>query len=108
MAAKRSRADLSLEAINSVFETLISLNDPSNDDYLSFLKKGKDTLLSDLAEEMVSTRRQAKSFTLEEAVETFGLTYREEIDDEKHFWKIDTMPDFKPIEPTECFSKVSP
>jgi len=39
----------------------------------------KGRLLSELAEEEVSTHRQAKSFTLDEAVEAFGLTYSEQI-----------------------------
>ena len=100
---------LSLEAINSIFETLFSLND--NGDTLDLLNRLKGAitgrLLSEVAEEKVSTRRQfeAKSFTLDEAVEAFGLSYSYKIRNyDKHHWKIETMPNFELVQPSECFS----
>ena len=104
MAAKRTRANLSLEDINSLFERLFSLIDTSNDDSVSFLnwlKAVKGRFLSEVAEE--ETRRQAESFTFDEAVEAFGLTY-----DDNHYLKIEEMPGFELVQPSECFSKVSP
>jgi len=111
--AKRSRADLSLEAINLVFDRLFAVADTSNaaDDTLGILKRLKDQMLSELAEEEVATHtEQAKEFTLNEAVEAFGLTYSTKMSDykEKHHWKIEALPDVKPFQPSECFRKVSP
>ena len=104
MAEKLSRANLSLEDINSLFERLFSLIDTSNDDSMSFrnwLKAVKGRFLSEVAEE--ETHRQAESFTFDEAVEAFGLTY-----DDNHYLKIVEMPGFELVQPSECFSKVSP
>lgn len=67
-------------------------------------------MVSEVAEEEVSTdstHRQAKDYTLEEAVEAFGLLYSDQISKyNKHRWKIETMSDY--ILPSEYFCKVSP
>ena len=80
--AKRSRADVSIEAIYSVFERLSAVIDTSNAaDDTRILKRLKDQVLSELAEEEGAIHMQAKEFTLSEAVEVFGLTYSTKMSD---------------------------
>lgn len=111
---KRSRADSDLEAINRVFETLFDIANTSKSTSdttltLSILKKLKHQALSAAAEEEEFIRKAAKEFTLDEAVQTFGLKYRSNLrESAKHQWKIEVLPDVTTFQPSACLGKVSP
>jgi hypothetical protein len=109
---KHSRADSDIETINLVFERLfdiVNTSKPTNDVILSILKKLKHQALSTAAEEEEFTRKAAKEFTLEEAVQTFGLIYTSSLkQSEKHQWKIEVLPDVTTFQPSACLGKVSP
>jgi hypothetical protein len=109
---KRSRADSDSEAINRVFETLFNIastSKPPSEATLSILKKFKKQALSAAAEEEGFIHKAAKEFTLDEAVHTFGLTYRSNLrESAKHQWKIEVLPDVTTFQPSSCLGKVSP
>jgi len=107
--SKRSRADSHLEAINLVFETLFAITNtskPEDDVTLGILKNLKHRALSAAAEEEEFIRKAAKEFTLDEAVQDFGLTYSSKMSEsEKHWWKIEALPDVKTFQPSSCLGK---
>jgi hypothetical protein len=109
---KHSRADSDIGTINLVFERLFDIantSKPTNDVTLSILKKLKHQALSAAAEEEEFTCKAAKEFTLEEAVQTFGLIYTSSLkQSEKHQWKIEVLPNVTTFQPSACLGKVSP
>ena len=63
----------------ALLETLFDIantSKPTSDAILSILEKIKHQALSAAAEEEEFIRKAAGDFTLDEAVQTFGLTYR--------------------------------
>jgi hypothetical protein len=86
---KRIQTDLDSEAVNLFFERLFAVantSQPTDDNTLSILKKLKLQVLSAAAEEEC-IRKAAKEFTLDEAVQNFGLTYGPGLGDTaKHQW----------------------
>jgi len=105
--SKRPRADSHSEAINSVFEILFASANPYTDNVsIQDLKKLKHRLLSE--PEAKSIRKAAKEFTLDEAVQDFGLTYSRKVKETKYRWQIEALPDVQTFQPSACFGKVSP
>jgi len=112
MLPKRSQADTTIEAMKSLFDKLFSMANTSNvadNITVGSLKKLKHQVLSAVAEEEGSTHKQAKEFTFDEAVQSFGLTFSPGLDDsERHLWEIEMLPDVKNFQPSACLRKVFP
>ena len=102
---KRSLAN---STSDSFFEQLFSIANASNLDrgFLKSLKGLKNQMLS---EDKGSVCKAAKEFTLDEAVEAFGLEHSSIlIDAPAYVWKIQAFPEVNTFEPSACISKVSP
>ncbi|KAF8808660.1 hypothetical protein BYT27DRAFT_7188627 [Phlegmacium glaucopus] len=103
--SKRSRAvDSRLEAINSAFETLFAITDTSkaaDGVTVGVLKHLKHQALSAATEKEELIHKAAREFTLEEAVQDFGLIYSSEMDETaKHWWIIEVLPEVKAFQPS--------
>lgn len=108
-----SRPNLDSEAVNAVFNRLITINNtskPEDDINLMFLKELRLQALSAAAEEDKIIRKPSTDFTLDEAVQTFGLTYSCVLGEStKYQWRIEELSGFEEtVQPSECLSKVSP
>jgi hypothetical protein len=104
----KRRADSHSEAINSVFDKLFAIANVSEPEAVKILKKLKLQVLSAEAEKKIPVHKAAKTFTLTEAVQDFGLTYSSNMTDVgKHRWKIETLPEAKTPQPPPCLGKVS-
>jgi hypothetical protein len=109
---KHSWADFHSETINLFFGRLFAIantSKPADNITLSILKQLKLQVLSAAAEEEEFIRKAAKEFTLDEAVQEFGLMYSPELrETTKHWWKIEVLPDVKTFQPSACLGKISP
>jgi len=99
MSRKRKQPNLDLEP---VFDKFFAAADAyeDKDAIVKFLKAIKIQL-----ESAPGTKpcKPAKSFTLEEAVDYFCLTYEFTYSDSVRFhWKIETLPDVKEMQPSAC------
>jgi hypothetical protein len=107
---KRKRSSEAAENLDSVFNLIFTAINKTDDSIpkgtATWLKKLKRQLLSDLSGGN-EVRKAAKEFTMDEAVEAFGLTYTRVRSQsaQKHFWKIEELPETKGFELTPCISK---
>ena len=114
---KRKRSEESPELIDSIFNRMFaatgndadySLPGGSREDFKKYLIRLKSQVLSDLSSAGgKETKKAAKEFTLEEAVQTFGLTYSTVISQssQKHYWKIDDLTEANDFEITPCIGE---
>ena len=92
--------------MDSFFEKLFMLNGSSDPAFTVSLKKYKDQIDS----EGEKVYKQAKEYTLNEAVGDFGLTYSStkwSEYEEKHRWKIEELSEVKTFQASDGFRKVS-
>jgi hypothetical protein len=116
--SKRKRTDKSLEMIGLVFDQIFAAASNMETDlpdgtttssrtlqFTEYLRHLKSQILSEATEEG-GKKKAAKEFTLDEAVEAFGLTYSAVMSEaEQHFWNIDDLPETKNFTPTPCIGK---
>ena len=82
---------------------------PNDNVTLNILKKLKHQALSAAAAEEEFEHNAAKEFTLDKAVQTFGLTYKSGLrQSTNHQWKVEALPNFTTFQPLACLGKVSP
>jgi hypothetical protein len=102
MSPKRKQSDLDLDPIFDKF--FAAANASSDKDVIvKFLKEIKDRLEFPTAK----PHKPAKSFTLEEAVEYFSLTYGSDYSNSIRFhWDIEKSPDVQEMQPSDCLCSV--
>jgi hypothetical protein len=102
---KRTHAEARSEEVNSVFDLILNtanVVDPSPE-HMKYLTALKSRVLSDLS----STKKDAKEFTLPEAVQTFGLKYQRTLNiySQKHLWYIEKEVGKKEFPTTACIGE---
>ena len=105
MSRKRKQPDLDLEPVFNKFFAAANASE-GKEVIVKFLKAIKIQLESAPS---TKPRKLAKSFTLEEAVDYFSLTYKFTYSDSVRFhWKIETLPDVKEMQPSTCLCSFFP
>ena len=105
MPPKRTHAEAGSEEVNSLFDLILnaaSVVDPSPE-HMKYLDALKSRVLSDLSKKKAKTQA-AKDFTLNDAVQTFGLKYQRTLIaySQKHVWYIDKEVEGKEFPTTAC------
>ena len=99
---------MSRERREPVFDKFFVAADASEDKdvIVKFLKAIKIRLESS---PNTKPHKPAKSFTLEDAVDYFSLTYASEFPDSiRFYWNIEKLPDVQEIQPSACLCSVLP